>query len=186
MSDQLERMMQEQLDGVLDTEAAELLFQNLDEDTQAAGQYERLETVDMALKRAPMARAPQHLAAVIMARLSEQVEAQAEIQELPEELRQAIMMSISTVTMSMMPVMVAASWLVLNAHRNPVLLRHTIERVVLLQVLMIDALLVVLDEMERVVNEAPDMAPVAMSLLPVLMEGMMSYIDGNGVQRAAS
>lgn len=177
MTDILQRMMQEQLDGLLDDSQTEELFEQLNEDQDAAEAYARLQDVDDLLRAAPAVRAPERLAATIMARLAESMQQQPSFQEMPEEMRQALMLSVSMVTVSMMPVMVAASWLVLNTMRNPVLLGQVMQRVIALQLVMIDAMLVMLEEIEKLVREDPELAPVAMSLLPMLMKGMMEYLE---------
>jgi hypothetical protein len=47
-----------------------------------------------------------------------------------------------------------------------------------LQVMMIDALVVLLEEVERMIAKDPESAPVAMSLIPVALMGMIDYIQG--------
>ena len=90
------RMMQENLDGSLDAQHAEELWQFLAHDEQAAEEHAQLEQVHQALSRAPHVRAPQRLAATIMARLAKTIEAQTDMQQLPAEIKLALMMSMST------------------------------------------------------------------------------------------
>lgn len=170
------RMMQEQLDGALDAEGAEELWQKLAQDEEAAEENAQLEQVHNALTTAPHVRAPRRLAATIMARLAQTIEAQAELKELPDEMKLALLMSMSIVQVAMMPVMLAASYMVIRYMRNPAILSRVMQRVIALQVMMIDALVVLLDEVERMIEKDPDSAPVAMSLIPVALMGMVDYI----------
>jgi anti-sigma factor RsiW len=172
------RMMQENLDGSLDAQRAEELWQFLAKDEQAAEEHAQLEQVHQTLARAPHVRAPQRLAATIMARLAKTIEAQAELQQLPAEVKLALMMSMSIVQVAMMPVVLAATYMVVRYQRNPVVLGRVIQRVIALQVMMIDALVVLLEEVERMIAKDPESAPVAMSLIPVALMGMLDYIQG--------
>lgn len=169
MSDLMRRRMQEQLDGLLSEEHSEELLDYLQRDAQAAEEYARLERVDALLARAPQMRAPGRLAATIMARLAQVVEREAEMREMPEEAQQALLMSLSLAIMSMLPVMTAATWLVLNAHSDPALLTRAMQRVIAFFVLIIDALVILLEEIESLVHERPELAAAAMTLLPSVL-----------------
>lgn len=177
MSQDYHQMMQERLDGQLDAEREEELFQHLERDMQAAEENAQLESVHGLLSDPPVERAPQRLAITIMARLAQHLEAQAELQQLPEEIQQALMLSWSLVSVSMMPVMVAASSMVLNAQASPAMLNRVLNQSISLMVLMIDALVVMLEEVERLIEEDPDMAPVALSLIPTALLGMLDYVE---------
>ena len=171
------RMMQENLDGSLDAQRAEELWQFLAQDEQAAEEHAQLEQVHHTLSRAPHVRAPQRLAATIMARLAKTIEAQAEMQPLPAEVKLALMMSMSIVQVAMMPVMLAATYMVVRYQRNPMILGRVMQRVIALQVMMIDALVVLLEEVERMIAKDPGSAPIAMSLIPVALMGMLDYVQ---------
>jgi len=170
-------LIQENLDGALDADSAEELLQLLAQDEQVAEENAQLEQVHHVLSNAPHVRAPQRLAATIMARLAQRIEAQANLQELPAEMKLALMMSMSVVQMAMMPVLLAASYMVVNYKQNPAILSRIIQRVIALQVMMIDALVVLLEEVERMIEKDPESAPVAMSLIPVALLGMLDYIQ---------
>jgi hypothetical protein len=178
MQENLRRMMQEQLDGLLEEDKVSELFAHLDRDEDAAEEYARLQQVDTLLARAPHARAPHRLAATIMARLANSVQHEAELQALPLEVQQAFQLSLSLVMLSMMPMMVAASWLVLNARANPLLLTRVVERVVALQVMMLDALVFLLKEVEELVERNPEKASIAFSLIPIILMGILDSIQG--------
>jgi hypothetical protein len=170
------RMIQESLDGALDAETAEELWELLSRDEKLAEEHSQLARVHQALSNPSHVRAPQRLAATIMARLAQTIEAQADMEELAAETKLALMMSISVVQMAMMPVMVAATYLVVNYTRNPAILSRVIQRVIALQIMMIDALVILLDEIERMIEKDPESAPVAMSLIPIALMGIIDYI----------
>jgi len=179
MASDYHRMIQEQLDGLLDEERAEELFEHLEREPDAAQEAVQLESVHSILLTAPAVRAPQHLAATIMARLSQTIEAQAQMKPLPAEVRMGLMMSASLVTLVMMPNMLAATYLVLNAKRSPLYITNVLSRTIMLQVMMIDVLVILLEEIEDMIERDPSMAPVAMSLIPVALQGMLNYVQEN-------
>lgn len=179
MSTYYQRLMQERLDNELDEALANELVQHLQTDADAAEENQKLEHVHDLLEKAPHVRAPQRLAATIMARLTRTFEAEALQQDLAPDIRMALMLSVSTVTIAMMPVMLAASYLVMNAWRNPKLLTQVIYRVVALQVMMIDALVILLEEADDLLHNDPQLAPVAVSLIPVALLGMLDAIEGD-------
>ena len=112
-----------------------------------------------------------------MARLSKTIEAQANMQHLPEEVKLALMMSVSIVQVAMMPLVLAASYMVVNYTRNPAILSRVIQRVIALQVMMIDALVVLLEEVERMIAKDPGSAPIAMSLIVELVFAILQRVE---------
>jgi anti-sigma factor RsiW len=180
MTDNIRQLMHEKLDGVLSEDLTEELYQHLAHDEEAAQEYARLETLDRLLSSAPQARAPQRLAVTIMARLAQAIETQANLQDAPEEVRQAVMVSLSLSMIAMMPLMVAASWLVMNAMAKPELLTRVLERVVFLMRLMNNAQLTLLDEVERIAETDPHLAAAAMRLLPAMTVGLLDAMEMKG------
>ena len=178
MSDSMRRLMQEHLDGQLDENTTETLYDYLDADADAAREYARLETVDHILRNTTHARAPQRLAATIMARLAESIEREAKLDDLPEGLRQAILMSISLVTVSMMPMMIAASYLVMSGKQDPKVIHNVIDRTVALMLMMIDGLAILMKELEQTVHDNPELATAALTLVPMTLSAMLDYIEG--------
>ncbi len=182
----MRQRMQENLDGVLEEELAEELYAYLNADEEAAEEYSRLEQLDNLLSRAPHVRAPQRIAVTIMARLSHQLQREADVDHMPEEVRQAFLMSISLVMLETMPMMIAASYLVLNAGRDPKLIGRVLERTIALQVMVIDALVFLLKEVEYQLSRDPEKAAVTMSLIPIVLEGILDYMhdqnNGNRLQ----
>lgn len=179
MSLDYRQLMQENLDRDLERDETEALLQHLAEDETAAEENAKLETLHRSLERAPHMRAPNRLAATIMARLAETVEAQANMQGLPAEMRLALMLSTSMITMMMMPAMLMASYMVVNLAHDPKLLQRAMMRVIALQVMMIDGLVVMLEEVEQHIRKDPDAARIAMALIPIALKGMIEYMQAN-------
>lgn len=175
--DTLRQHMHEKLDGVLSDDLTDSLLRHLDEDKEAAREYARLESVDSLLTAAPQMRAPQRLAVTIMARLAQTIEMQARLQELPVELRSEIMQSLSLAMVATMPLMVGASWVVLNAMGDPKMLMRVMERVVLLMSLQIEAQLMLLEAIEPHLKDNPHLAAACLRLMPSMMEGLLDAIE---------
>lgn len=177
MSLDYRQLMQEQLDGELDPQHEAQLHHYLERDSQAAEEKAKLEQVHQVLRTAPSMRAPSRLAATIMAKLAKSIEAQAQLEPMREEIKLALMLSTTIVQMAMMPMMIAASYLVMNAAYNPAILSRVMERTIALLVMMIKGLVIMLEEIEEMIEKDPEMAPVAMSLIPVALMGMIEYIQ---------
>lgn len=176
-SEQHHQMMQEAIDGQLSTELTDKLHEIIDRDAMAANEYDRLQKVDSLLKRAPHRRAPARLAATIMARLAEKVEAETKMQMMPDGAQQVMMMSMTVAMTSMMPMMEAASWLVLNAHRDPEILGSVMVETIGLMSLMTDAMVMLLEDAEDLAKTDPEMATATLALTPYMMRTILDYIE---------
>jgi hypothetical protein len=119
-----------------------------------------------------------------MARLAKSIEMQAQLNKMPYEVRQMVMQSIMLSMVTMMPMMVGASWLVLNASANPVLLTRVMERMMGLMQIVIDAQLIILDEVQPYLKENPTLAAQILQLMPTMMISLLDYLkdknDYNG------
>jgi len=175
--DLLRQRMQEKLDGVLSEELTRDLLRRLAEDAEAAREYARLEIVDGLLSSAPQMRAPQRLAVTIMARLAQTIELQARLQALPPALRSQVMQSLSLSMVAAMPTMVGAAWMTLNRQADPQLLQATLERVVMLMLLQIEAQLMLLDAVEPFLRDDPQLAAICLRLMPSMLEEMLNTLD---------
>ncbi len=170
-------MMQEALDGQLSEDLTDQLHDILNRDTQAAKEFDRLQKVDNLLKRAPHRRAPARLAATIMARLAEKVEKETQMENLPDGAQQVMMMSMTVAMMSMMPMMEAASWLVLNAQRDPDLLGDVMVQTIGLMSIMTDAMIILLEDAESLARTDPQVATATLALTPYMMHSILDYIE---------
>jgi len=178
-NERLMQHMQEALDGALSPELSEELWQELDHDEEAADQWQRLQSVDSMLASMPIQRAPDRLAVTIMARLAESVQAQAELEEMPEATRQALMLALAVVVLVMLPTMIAASWLVMQGIASPELLNQVLYEAIALLQMMVEALIILLDTVEYLIQQNPEMAVVATALIPIVLLGIVKYLQGD-------
>ena len=170
-------MMQEAIDGQLSQEMAQKLLEMLDRDQTAAQEFGRLRRVDSLLKRAPQQRAPARLAATIMARLAEQMRAETAKSEMSPEMQRVMMLSLSAAMMAMMPMMEAASWLVLNARREPDLLSDVMIETIGWMSLVTDALIQLLEDAENLARSEPEVAAATLALTPYMLTTVLDYLD---------
>ena len=170
-------MMQEALDGQLTEEMARQLVETLGHDQSAAQEYGRLQRVDTLLKRAPQQRAPARLAATIMARVAERVQAETEMSDLSPEMQRLMMLSLSAAMMAMMPMMEAASWLVLNARRDPELLSDIVMETIGWMSLVNNALIQLLEDAENLARSEPEVAAATLALTPYMLSTILDYLD---------
>jgi len=177
MSEHLRQRMQESLDGALSESLQADLMAHLERDHAAAEEYDRLGRIDRLLAQAPTVRAPQRLAASIMARLQETVARQAKLEALPQDVQRAVMLSLSLILNSLRPALVAASWLVLNAQRDPAILAEVVLSSLGVMKITIDALLMVLDEVERLLQDDPQNAALGAALIPSLLLAMLDMLE---------
>ena len=175
--DPRQQMMQEAIDGQLSEDMARKLFDILGSDQMAAREYDRLQRVDSLLKRAPQQRAPARLAATIMARLAQRVQAETALADLPPETQQVMMLCLSASMMAMMPMMEAASWLVLNAQRDPELLSNVMIETIGWMTLVTDALIQLLEDAENRARSEPEIATATLALTPYLLRSVLDYLD---------
>ncbi len=174
---QRQDMMQESIDGQLSAELSRQLFDILDRDQSAAREYDRLQRVDVLFKRASHRRAPARLAATIMARLAKQVEAETQLSDLSPETQKVMMLSLSASMMAMMPLMEAASWLVLHAHRDPKLLSEVMIHTIGWMSFATDALILLLEDAENLARTQPEVAAATLALTPYMLESLLDYLD---------
>ena len=170
-------MMQESIDGQLSEEMARKLVDILDSDGAAAQEYKRLRRIDTVLKQAPHQRAPARLAATIMARVAERMQAETELSNLSPEMQRVMMLSLSAAMMAMMPMMEAASWLVLNAQRDPELLSDVMIETISWMSLVTNALIQLLDDAENLARSEPEVAAATLALTPYMLSTVLDYLD---------
>jgi hypothetical protein len=177
-NDRLQRLMQESLDEMLSPEQQEELAHTLDRNAAEYDEYSQLERVHQLLSLAPHERAPQRLAATIMARISVMVqeEQKIELETLPSE---AVAVALSLVAIVTMPLLVAASWLILNAAADPNLLDVIFQQIIAALLLVINMLKVFLEQAQALVSSNPELAMVMLALLPITLLGIAQYVLGD-------
>ena len=172
-----QEMMQQAIDGQLSDEMAGKLTEMLGSDRDAAKEFGRLRRIDTLLKRAPHQRAPARLAATIMARVAERMQAETEMSELSPEMQRVMMLSLSAAMIAMMPIMEAASWLVLNARRDPELLSDVMIETIGWMSLVTNALIQLLEDAEHLARREPEVAAATLALTPYMLSTILDYLD---------
>lgn len=183
-NDRQRRLMQAALDGALSEEERKELFGHLEEDKRSTREFNRLKRVDDVLSTAPMQRAPQRLAATIMARLAASIEAEAKAKmELEhfelDSTQQLIAVAISLVSVVTMPMLIGASWMILHASDHPERLDSAFQQVVASMLVSIDMIDVFLDKAMELASDDPEMALALLSLMPDTLKAMTETIFDN-------
>ncbi len=169
-------MMQEALDGQLPDEMARQLLDILGKDQTAAKEYDRLQRVDTLLKRAPQQRAPARLAATIMARLAQRMQAETALSDLPPETQKLMMWSLTASMMATMPMMEAATWLVLHAQHDPEVLSEVMLQTISLMSLVTEALILLLEGAEDLARTQPELATATLALAPYMLGSILDHL----------
>lgn len=185
-NDKQRRMMQEALDDVLSHEERNALLTLLDKDAETSAEYNRLQKLDRLLRTAPHERAPQRLAATIMARLAEGVKQEAEAQlslatdpQAQQATREMIALALALSTVVTMPLMVGASWLILNAMASPQLLNAIFEQVIAVMLLLIEVMKVFVEQAQLIMQSDPASAMALLALIPATLFEIAHYIIGD-------
>ena len=175
--DHLQERIQAVLDGELNPESLEEFFASMDVDPAMAAEYIDQQDIDIYLRNAPHARAPERLAVTIMARLAQGVQVEVVWEELSEVTREAMLLTTSMVVAIMLPTMISATYMVMNYNADPKLLERVVQRTIALMILMIEALKIILEEVEHIVAENPRMATATLSLVPWLFTTVLEAMN---------
>ncbi|GAB1420060.1 hypothetical protein MASR2M15_01370 [Anaerolineales bacterium] len=178
MDKKLTQQIQAALDGDLSPEEEMQLQEQLNSEPAVSDAYERLNQVEQVLKIAPFTRAPERLAATIMARLAFAMEDEFQgFEALSESMREAILTSMTLSITAMMPSMIAGSYMVLQSQANPQLLSAVLYQTISLQVMMMDAMLIVLERIELLLKNEPEQAQIAISLMPMTLMAILESME---------
>lgn len=182
MMDRKQQLMQESLDGMLSPQEEQELQQELSEDPTTAGEYDRLQSVEDILREAPHERAPERLAMTIMARIAQAVKEQQTLHAEGEALSvedASINVAVQVVTVATLPMLVAASALILNAQADPDLIDAVFQQVAMLMILVIDVLKVLLEQAQRAYAEDPELALALLALIPPTLLALVRQLLGD-------
>jgi len=160
------RLMQEALDEGLTPEARRELFEQLDQDADASAQFNRLRQVDQVLKTAPFEHAPARLALAILARLAEAAE------HLPRSSGLALALALALVTLLVLPLLIAAGWLVLAALGSAAALSSALQQVVTLLAMVLGVLKVFVERAQELVTSSPQTSAL-LALIPLALYGLL-------------
>jgi hypothetical protein len=161
------RLMQDALDESLSPEARRELFEQLDTDVDAAANFNRLRRVDQILKSAPMEHAPARLALAIMARLAE-----LKAEHLPGTSGLALALALALMTLMLLPLLMAAGWLVLAALGSAAALSSALEQIVALLALVLGVLKVFVEQAQDWLASSPQSSAL-LALIPIALYGLL-------------
>jgi len=175
------RMMQDALDGELSPEE-ELEFTGLlKEEPQTATRYSKMERAETLLRDAGLRheRAPERLALTIMARLGETIMLEAEqLDELDEMTEATMHIAMTMVTISTLPLMVGASWMILNARANPKAFEAILTEVAALYIMVLDVMRMMLDDVQSLYKTDPERAMATLALMPLTLLTLVRQVLG--------
>lgn len=179
--DRKNQLMQESLDGELSPEQQRELDTLLD-GAKERDEYDKLQVLDDMLRTAPHERAPQRLALKIMGRIAESVKAQhmREMdQDLSEMAEAVINVAMTTVTVATLPLLVGASWMMLNAQAKPEVAEDVLAKVTALFILTIDVIQVMLEEAQAAYDpENPEVAMAILTMIPSTLLLLVKQVLG--------
>lgn len=175
----LQQLMQDALDESLSPDEQLELSRELDENPDNAEEFDQQQRVNDMLQRPPMERAPQRLAVTIMARIAEMAQEQQQLaqgEDLDELAQASLIVAIQLVTVATMPLMIGASWMILNAQTDRERLDEIFTRVVALLILVLDVMRVIMEEAEQVAEEDPEAALAILTLMPTTLLELVKQV----------
>ncbi|MCB9453967.1 MAG: hypothetical protein H6672_21245 [Anaerolineaceae bacterium] len=156
------QLIQEALDDLLTPEAQQELAQELGDDVELSAAYERLKQVDRVLRNAPFEHAPQRLALNIMARLAKSVpELKTRVSAL------ALALGLTLVVVVLLPLLVAAGWLILSVMGNAAALSSALQQLTTLLTVVVGVLTVFIEKAQEMVASSPAAPAALLALIPV-------------------
>ncbi len=163
--------MQEALDGELESEALQELYQRIDDHPDEAADFQKLKHVDRLLRAAPMERAPQGLALKIMAKLAEGLQ--------PEHLMRssglALALGLALVTLVLTPLLAGLGWLIVNAVGNAGALTALINQIAGLLSLIMNSLDALVQGARDVLNTYPEAPVVMVAIIPIALFWLVRF-----------
>ena len=157
--------MQEALDGELESEALQELYQRIDDHPDEAADFQKLKHVDRLLRAAPMERAPQGLALKIMAKLAEGLQ--------PEHLMRSS--GLALVTLVLTPLLAGLGWLIVNAVGNAGALTALINQIAGLLSLIMNSLDALVQGARDVLNTYPEAPVVMVAIIPIALFWLVRF-----------
>ena len=177
--ERLQHLMQDALDDALSTQEQRELSSTLEADQVAAEEFNQQQRVDDFLNRPPMERAPQRLAMTIMARIGALAhEQQRQSQQIDELSEASMQLAIQLVTVATMPLLVGASWMLINALADEEFMDEVITQIASLLILTLDTMRVIVEEAEAIAADDPQTAMAMISLLPLTMLELVKAVLG--------
>lgn len=173
----LERMMEEALSGDLSQEEQNELQEILAQNPEEAQTFDSQLQVDAILMRPPHERAPQRLALTILARIAETArQRETDLSELDEAM---LNLAVQLVAVATMPMLIGASYLILNASANPELMDAVLQQIAALLMLVIDTMQVLLEEAQALYEDDPETAMTLLAFIPITLLQLVGQVLGH-------
>lgn len=172
----LENMMEDALSGELSQEEQLELQEILEQNPDEAKNFDSQLQVDALLARPPHERAPQRLALTIMARIAETArQRQTKLSELDEAMLNT---AVQLVTVATLPMLVGASYLILNASADPELMDAVLQQIAALLMLVLDMMQVLLEEAQALYEDDPETAMSLLAFIPITLLQLVGQVLG--------
>ena len=160
------RLMQKALDDQLAPEEQAELHQHLDAHTEDADLFRRMKQVDTMLHDPPHERAPQRLAATIMARLAEMAE-HMDPRQLSRISGLALALGLGLIAAVLLPLLLGVGWLILSVVGSAGGLTGLIQGVVGLLALIFGLFESLVQGIQTFLSANPELLLVMLGLIPV-------------------
>jgi anti-sigma factor RsiW len=168
------QLMQRALDEDLAPEESAALRQHLEEDASAAQHYNRLNAVDSMLREAPSARAPQGMAARIMASLAEVAE-MVDIRQLSRVSGLALAVGLGLVGAVMIPLLLVLVLVTLGSLLSGLGLAAAIQRVLTLLAVLSNEGQALLLQLQSTLSANPTLTLLMLSLVPLTLVWLLRF-----------
>ena len=166
------RLLQRALDAELDPQERAELQRQLDSDSRTAVMYQNMQQVDTMLRNPPHERAPRRLAETIMARLGEM----AELMD-PRQLSRisglALALSLGLVAGVLLPVLIAAAWLLITSIISGAGIAAALTQVVSLLAIILGIVEASATQLRAFLTANPALIVALVSLIPVSLVGLL-------------
>lgn len=160
------RLMQKALDEQLAPEEQAELHQHLEQHTGDADLFRRMKQVDTMLHNPPHERAPQRLAATIMARLAEMAE-RMDPRQLSRISGLALALGLGLVAVVLLPLLIGIAWLILTAVGSAAGLTGLIQGIAGLLTFVLGVFESLVQGIQAFLSANPELLLLMLGLIPV-------------------
>ena len=168
------RLMQKALDEQLAPEEHAELRAHLDANNSDANLFRRMQQVDTLLQDPPHERAPQRLAATIMARLAEMAE-HMDPRQLSRISGLALALSLGLVAAVLIPLLIGVAWLILAAVGSAAGLTTLIQGIVGVLALIISMFESLVQSLQAFLSANPELVLLMLGLIPVSLFWLLRF-----------
>lgn len=167
--------MQQALDNDLAPDEQTELRQHLDDNDGDARLFQEMQQVDGVLQNPPHERAPQRLAATIMARLAEMAE-HMDPRQLSRISGLALALALGLVAAVLMPILLLAGWAILTAIGSAAGLTTLVQGIVGLLALIMSLFESLVQGVQTFLAANPELLLLMLGLIPVSLFGLLRLV----------